>query len=94
MKFTNLEPLNQRFNEELKKHGLTKIYENSNIPRDIKKHFNDNHDLVERIFDETNETFSQIFIRTKNGIRYGLVFIGTEDTEVPNYDNVYVVRGE
>lgn len=91
MKFTTLEPLNQKFNEALKRHGLKTIYERSNIPRVINETFSDTNDTVERIFDNLNETCSQIFIKVKNGnIKYANIFITDKDT--PEYDEVFVVR--
>lgn len=91
MKFTTLEPLNQRFNEALKRHGLKTINESSNIIRDINEKLSDKNETVERIFDGSNETCSQIFIKVKNGnIKYANIFM--TDKDVPEYDQVFVVR--
>lgn len=90
MKFTTLEPLNQRINEVLKKYGLTKISESSNIPRAVSETLNDKNDTIERIFDDNNESCSQVFIKVKNGnIKYANVFITSKDE--PDYEEVFVV---
>ena len=90
MKFTILEPLNQRINEALKKHNLTKINEKSNSKRVIEEKLNDTNELVERMFDNTNETCSQVFIRTNsNSEKYANVFI--TDKDEPDYNEVFVV---
>lgn len=90
MKFTTLEPLNQRINEVLNKHGLKTIQERSNIPRVINECLNDRNNTVERMFDEFNESCSQVFVKVKNGnIKYANVFI--TDKDEPDYDLVFIV---
>lgn len=91
MKFTSLEPLNQKFNEALKRYDLKKIKENSNIVKEINNKFSDNNKTIDRIFDDSNETCSQIFIKVKDGnIKYANVFI--TDSDLPEYTRVFVVE--